>query len=93
MRLSRNSGKIFWGLLLILAAAYMIVGKMGILPDISIFTILLTVFLVWVMLKGIRKVSFSEILFPLAFLKADKNKIVPYKNRAFYKHTVGCEKL
>ena len=68
MRLSRNSGKIFWGLLLILAAAYMIVGKMGILPDISIFTILLTVFLVWVMLKGIRKVSFSEILFPLAFL-------------------------
>ena len=68
MRVSKNSGKIFWGLLLILAAAYMIVSKMGILPDISIFTILLTVFLIWVILKGIRKVSFVEILFPIAFL-------------------------
>ena len=68
MRVSRNGGKVFWGLLLILAAAYMIVSKMGILPDISIFTIILTVLLVWWMLKGIRKVNFSEILFPIAFL-------------------------
>lgn len=68
MRLSKNSGKIFWGLLLILVAAYMIVGKMGILPDISIFTILLTVFLVWLILKGIKHVNFSQILFPIAFL-------------------------
>ena len=68
MRVTKNSGKIFWGMLFILAATYMIVGKMGILPDISIFTILLTIFLVGVMLKGIRKVNFSEILFPLAFL-------------------------
>ena len=68
MRLSKNNGKIFWGLLFILAAAYMIVSKMGILPDINIFTVLLTVFLGWLIFKGIRHVNFSEILFPIAFL-------------------------
>ena len=68
MRVSKNSGKVFWGFLLILAAAYMIVSKMGILPDISIFTIIVTVFLVSWLLKGIRKVNFAEILFPIAFL-------------------------
>lgn len=68
MRLSKNSGKIFWGLLFILAAAYMIVSKFWILPEISIFTILLTVFLVSIIVKGIKKVNFWEILFPIAFL-------------------------
>ena len=68
MRIRRNGGKVFWGLLLIFAAAYMVISKMGLLPDISIFTILLTVLLLWWMLKGIRKMNFSEILFPIAFL-------------------------
>ena len=68
MRVSRNGGKVFWGMLLILAAVYMVVSKMGYLPDISIFTIFLTVSLVWVIFRGIRKVNFAEILFPIAFL-------------------------
>ena len=68
MRLSRNNGKIFWGLLFILAAAYMIISRIWILPEISVFTIILSVFLVWIMIKGLKKVNFWQILFPIAFL-------------------------
>ena len=68
MRLSRNGGKIFWGLLFILAAAYMIMSKIWMLPEISIIHVTLTLFLGWLILKGIRKVNFWEILFPIAFL-------------------------
>lgn len=68
MRLSKNSGKIFWGLLFILAAAYLVASKFWSLPSISIFTILLTVFLVTIMIKGVKHVNFWEILFPIAFL-------------------------
>lgn len=68
MRLSKNGGKIFWGLLFILAAAYMVVSKFWALPDISIFTIILAVFCISVLVKGIKHVNFWEILFPLAFL-------------------------
>ena len=67
MKLSRNSGKVFWGLVLVAAAAWMIVSKYFTLP-ISIFKIILTVFLVSVLIKGVKHVNFSEILFPLAFL-------------------------
>lgn len=68
MRVSRNNGKIFWGLLFILAAVYMIISRIWILPQISIFTIVATVFLVSVLLKGLRRVDFWQILFPIAFL-------------------------
>lgn len=68
MRLRKNNGKIFWGLLFILAAAYMIISKFWIMPDISIFSVLLAVFLVSLMIKGIRRVNFWQILFPIAFL-------------------------
>lgn len=68
MRLSKNGGKIFWGLLFILAAAYMIVSKFWMLPEISIFTIILAVFCVSVIIKGVKHVNFWEILFPIAFL-------------------------
>ena len=68
MRLTKNSGKIFWGLLFILAAVYMVVGKMWSLPEISIFSLILTVLFVSILIKGIKHVNFWEILFPLAFL-------------------------
>jgi len=68
MRVTKNNGKIFWGLLFLLAAVYMIISRIWILPDISVFTILLTVFLVWILIKGVKRVNFWQILFPLAFL-------------------------
>lgn len=59
---------IFWGIILILAAAGIIIGKLDLAPDMGIFPILATVFLLWVFIEGILNIDFSEILFSLAFL-------------------------
>lgn len=60
--------KIFWGIFFILAAVIVIISKLGIIPDIGVFTILATIFLVWLFVEGIRHVNFFEILFSVAFL-------------------------
>lgn len=58
--------KIFWGVFFILAAVYVIVSKLGILPDIGTFKILMTAFMVSLIVQGIRYMNFYEILLPLA---------------------------
>lgn len=68
MRLRKNSGKILWGLFFILAAVYAVVSKLYVMPEISIFTIILTVFFVWMFINGIRHLNFWGMLFPIAFL-------------------------
>ncbi len=61
-----KSSKIFWGIFFILAAVYVVVSKFGILPDVGVFSILVTVFLIWLLLEGIRHVNFYGILFSIA---------------------------
>lgn len=68
MRVSRDNKKVLWGLFFILIAAYMIISRIWILPKISVFTIVVTVFLGGVLIKGLRRVNFWQILFPIAFL-------------------------
>lgn len=68
MKLRKNSGKILWGLFFILAAVYVVVSKLWIMPEVSVFSILLTVFFIWLFLNGIRNVNFWEILFSIAFI-------------------------
>lgn len=63
-----KSSKVFWGIFFILAAVYVVVSKFGILPDIGVFSILITVFLLWLLVEGIRKINFYEILFSIAFI-------------------------
>ena len=58
-----KSSKIFWGIFFILAAIYVVISKFGILPDVGVFSIILTVFLIWMLLEGIRNVNFYGILF------------------------------
>ena len=58
MRMSRNSGKILWGLLFLLGAVYLIASKIWSLPGISVFNVILGVFCVWVLIEGIRHVNF-----------------------------------
>lgn len=60
--------KVFWGVFFILAAVYVIVSKLSILPDIGVFRILLTVGSIWILLEGIRYLNFYGILFPIAFI-------------------------
>ena len=61
-----KSSKIFWGIFFILAAVYVVISKFGILPDVGVFSIILTVFLIWMLLEGIRNVNFYGILFSIA---------------------------
>ena len=37
-----KSSKVFWGIFFILAAVYVVISKFGILPDIGVFSIILT---------------------------------------------------
>lgn len=63
-----KSSKTAWGIFFILAAIYLLASKFGILLDIGVFSIVVTVFLLWVLVEGIRHVNFYEILFSIAFI-------------------------
>ena len=63
-----KSSKVFWGIFFILAAVYVVISKFGILPDIGVFSIILTVFLLWLFVEGIRNVNLWEILLSNAFI-------------------------
>ncbi len=77
----KNGKKIFWGVFFILIAVYMIVSKLGMLPDVGVLKILVSVALACVILEGIRRLNFFEILFPVAFLAI------------MYDETLGIEAL
>lgn len=52
----------------LLAAVFVIVGSMGLLGDISVWTLLFTFILVIWLVKGLFKLQWTAILFSLAFL-------------------------
>lgn len=58
----------FWGLALILGGVFLIISKLGYFPDVNLFSLLLTVFLVIVIVKSFIRINFSGILFPIAFI-------------------------
>lgn len=60
--------RIFWGIFFIVSAVFLIVSRMGMLGDISVFSILLTVFFVACLIKSIAHRSITGVLFSAAFL-------------------------
>lgn len=58
----------FWGLALILGGVFLIISKLGYFPDVNLFSLLLTFFLVIVIVKSFIRINFSGILFPIAFI-------------------------
>lgn len=60
--------KIFWGIFFIVMAVIVVISRLDILPNVSVFAFLATVLLGWVVVDGIRHRNFYEILFPIAFL-------------------------
>ena len=60
--------RIFWGALFILAGIFLIISKLGYLPDMNVFSFLITVFLLVIIIKSVPKLNFSGILFPIAFI-------------------------
>lgn len=60
--------RIFWGVLLILVGASLIINKLGYFPEVNTFKLMITAFLVVIIVKSIVHLSFEGILFPLAFI-------------------------
>ncbi len=58
---------IIWGLFFILIAAFVIVGSMGYFGDISVWTIIFGGCLAIWFVSGLLKLSWGNMLFPLAF--------------------------
>lgn len=63
-----NKKNLFWGIVLILLAAYLIVERVGLIPKLPILTILLTVIFVYMIIRGIMKWDFFEIFLPAALI-------------------------
>ena len=60
--------RIFWGLVFILGGVFLIISKLGYFPDVNLFSLLLTIFLVVVIVKSFIRINFVGILFPIAFI-------------------------
>lgn len=60
--------EIFWGILFLLGAVFMIVNRLKAFQDIGVFTIFFTIVLVGSLIENIVERSFGGILFSLAFL-------------------------
>ena len=64
----RGAKNVYWGILLLLGAAALVVGKLGYLEGIGVWSIIFSVCLVGFLIDGLVNRSFGEILFSLAFL-------------------------
>lgn len=67
-KIRRGTRSVFWGVLLLLGAAALVVGRLGYLEGIGVWSILFSVFLAGCLINGLMDRSFGEILFSLAFL-------------------------
>lgn len=65
-----STKKVIWGLLLVLAAVFLLVSQMGLIPEFNLgfWTILWTIVSAAILINGISKFQFSGIFFGLAFL-------------------------
>ncbi|MDQ0151147.1 LiaF domain-containing protein [Eubacterium multiforme] len=60
--------RIFWGVLFILIGIFLIVSKLGYFPNVNVFSLLVTIFLVVIIIKSLIRLNFAGILFPIAFI-------------------------
>ncbi len=72
----RRGKKIFWGILFILGAVALLIGKLGYLGDIGFWSIFFTLGLLGFLIEGIFKRKFGTILFALAFLVIVNDKFL-----------------
>lgn len=72
----RGAKSVFWGVLLLLGAAALVVGRLGYLEGVGVWSILFSVCLAGFLINGIVNRSFGEILFALAFLIIVNDKLL-----------------
>ena len=65
---SFNKNNLFWGIFFLLAAVFLIIGKLDLFPNFSIFKLFITIMLVAWLVKSLPKKDFYGILLPVAFL-------------------------
>lgn len=71
-----QKNRLFWGIMFLLAAAFVIIGKLGYLGNFSPFSLVFTVFMLAIIVKSIPRLNFSGILFPIAFLCITYDKVL-----------------
>ena len=71
-----QKNRLFWGIMFILAAVFVVIGKLGYLGTFSPFSIVFTVFMLAIIAKSIPRLNFSGILFPIAFLCITYDKVL-----------------
>ena len=60
--------KIFWGLFFILGAIFILCSRLGYLKDISVFSLLLTIFFAAMLIKSLLHLEYTGMLFSIAFI-------------------------
>lgn len=63
-----KNNRLWSGMLFLLIAVFLIIGKLGYLEGVNIFSLLLSACLVIILVRSIFTRSFAGILFPIAFL-------------------------
>ena len=71
-----KKNNVFWGIVLLLGAAAMLLGKFGLWGGISFWKVLIDICLVAGMLRGVTKGSFGMISFSLAFFVIVNDKLL-----------------
>lgn len=69
-------GNVFWGILFLLGAVAFLANRLGILEGIGFWSILFTIGLTGIFIKGLVKRSFGQMLFSLAFLVIVNDKLL-----------------
>ncbi len=59
---------IFWGLFLILGAAFIIISQLGIFAEVSVLKVIFTVLLSGIAIAGLLHLEFFMMLFPVAII-------------------------
>lgn len=75
-----KKGNIFWGVLFIFAAVFMIASRMGFFGGISFFTVFFTIVFAAIFVKSLYHVEFFGILFSLAILATLYDKQLGIEN-------------
>ena len=63
-----KKNNIIGGILLILLAAFVVLNKVGMLPDIPWFRLIVSVFMAYLVIRSIPKLSFFGIIMPLCVI-------------------------
>ena len=67
-KMTFDKGNFFWGIFFIVAAVFLIIGKLDIFANFSVFKLIITIFLAAWFLQSLGRRDFGGILFSLAFL-------------------------